>query len=98
MDGEPVEPLDAVDDREPRNPVRQSAPADRSGPSGGAVPYGVAAGEPVTAPEPPSTGDPGVDEAVRLVAGAVHGSLDDQLVAYESAHRTLQDRLADVES
>jgi hypothetical protein len=48
-------------------------------------------------PEPPQTGDPEVDEAVAAIAVAVGGPLEEQLAVYESAHRTLQDRLADVE-
>lgn len=52
----------------------------------------------ITAPEPPVTGDRAVDEAMELVSDAFGADLDFQLEAYESAHRTLQDRLADVES
>jgi hypothetical protein len=48
-------------------------------------------------PQPPRTGDEAVDEAVRGLAWAMSGSLEEQLAAYEVAHRTLQDRLADVE-
>ncbi|MBT0772555.1 hypothetical protein KIH74_26655 [Kineosporia sp. J2-2] len=43
------------------------------------------------------TGDHAVDEAMELVADTFGAGLDLQLQAYESAHRTLQDRLADVE-
>ncbi|GAB3266864.1 hypothetical protein GCM10027456_51280 [Kineosporia babensis] len=39
-----------------------------------------------------------MDEAMELVSDAFGGDLDFQLEAYESAHQTLQDRLADVES
>jgi hypothetical protein len=56
----------------------------------------------IDVPEPPHTGDPGVDEALdrlaRAVQGAPDGPLDGQVGAYDAAHRTLQDRLADVES
>jgi hypothetical protein len=48
--------------------------------------------------EPPVTGDPVVDEAVRLVAKAVGGPLEDQVSVYEAVHRGVQDRLADVEN
>jgi hypothetical protein len=48
-------------------------------------------------PEPPRTGDPAVDEVIDAVARAVRGPLEVQLAAYETAHRTLQARLADVE-
>jgi hypothetical protein len=48
-------------------------------------------------PDPPETGDPEVDRAIGDLAGAMGGPLEEQLVVYEAAHRTLQDRLADVE-
>jgi hypothetical protein len=48
-------------------------------------------------PDPPRTGDPAVDEAITAIARAVTGPLEEQLAVYEVAHRTLQDRLADVE-
>jgi hypothetical protein len=48
-------------------------------------------------PDPPETGDREVDAAVLAIAAAVHGPLEEQLAVYEAAHRTLQDRLADVE-
>jgi hypothetical protein len=51
----------------------------------------------IDVPEPPQTGDPAVDDAITAVAQAVGGSLEEQLAAYEAAHGTLQDRLADVE-
>ena len=47
--------------------------------------------------EPPVTGDPAVDEVVAEVARAVMGPLEGQLAVYDTAYRTLQDRLADVE-
>ncbi|GLY19857.1 hypothetical protein LWF15_28240 [Kineosporia rhizophila] len=53
---------------------------------------------PAAAPKPPVTGDQAVDEAMELVSDASGADLDFQLEAYESAHQTLQDRLADVES
>ncbi|MFZ0158153.1 MAG: hypothetical protein WAL50_03900 [Kineosporiaceae bacterium] len=45
----------------------------------------------------PSTGDPGLDEALRELALASAVPLEDQLPVIEAVHRTLQDRLADVE-
>ncbi len=45
----------------------------------------------------PATGDPGLDEALRELALASAISLEDQLPVIEAVHRTLQDRLADVE-
>jgi hypothetical protein len=48
-------------------------------------------------PDPPHTGDPAVDQVISAVAAAVGGPLEEQLAAYDTAHRTLQDRLADVE-
>ena len=48
-------------------------------------------------PDPPQTGDSAVDQAISAVAQAIGGPLEEQLTAYDAAHRTLQDRLADVE-
>jgi hypothetical protein len=53
--------------------------------------------EPIEYPDPPLTGDPEIDEAINALARVVGGSLEDRLTAFEAAHRTLQDRLADVE-
>ena len=49
-------------------------------------------------PVPPQSGDPAVDEASRALALVMHEPLELQVQEYERAHRTLQDRLADVES
>jgi hypothetical protein len=49
-------------------------------------------------PEPPESGDDAVDQATASLARAMHEPLEVQLAAYELAHRTLQDRLADVEN
>ena len=46
---------------------------------------------------PPVTGDATVDEATAEVAATSGEALESRLAAYERAHRTLQDRLADVE-
>jgi hypothetical protein len=43
------------------------------------------------------TGDPGVDAVVAQLAEAGEGTLEERLLAFEAAHRALQDRLADVE-
>jgi len=48
-------------------------------------------------PETPRTGDDAVDAAVQQLAGISDRPLDDQLAGYDTVHRTLQDRLADVE-
>jgi len=48
-------------------------------------------------PKPPFTGDSAVDSVTDEVRVAAAGPLEGQLAAYERAHRTLQDRLADVE-
>ena len=48
-------------------------------------------------PDPPQTGDVDVDTAINAVAAAMDGPLEEQLAVYEAAHRTLQERLADVE-
>jgi len=49
-------------------------------------------------PPPPVTGDDAVDAATAEVADTAADPLEARLAAYERAHRTLQDRLADVES
>ena len=54
-------------------------------------------GDSMSLPEPPVTGDDAVDHAVAQLAQAVHRSLEDQVGVIDAAHRTLQDRLADVE-
>jgi hypothetical protein len=46
---------------------------------------------------PPATGDPSVDQATAEAAATFGEPLETRLAAYERAHRTLQDRLADVE-
>lgn len=48
-------------------------------------------------PDAPVTGDDAVDDAVRHLVAAVRAPLEDQLPVLEAVHRTLQDRLADVE-
>ncbi len=45
----------------------------------------------------PRTGDPAVDAAVAELAGVAHEPLEHRLGVLERVHRTLQDRLADVE-
>ena len=53
--------------------------------------------EPRDEPPPPRTGDEAVDQATEEVAATGSEPLETRLAAYERAHRTLQDRLADVE-
>lgn len=47
--------------------------------------------------EIPHTGDIAVDEALSRLAEAAELPLEDQVGAFDAVHRTLQDRLADVE-
>jgi hypothetical protein len=85
LDGEEVAGVDAAADNpdHPENPASPASPVSASS---------------IQAPKPPVTGDRAVDEAMELVSDAAGADLDFQLEAYESAHQTLQDRLADVES
>ena len=46
---------------------------------------------------PPPTGDRAVDHAVAALAEVTRHPLDERLGVLEHVHRTLQDRLADVE-
>jgi hypothetical protein len=48
-------------------------------------------------PEPPATGDADVDAALVRLAAAAGGTPEQQVGAFDAVHRTLQDRLADVE-
>jgi hypothetical protein len=61
-----------------------------------AEPQGTAVADEPEDP-PPATGDEAVDEATAEVAASFGETLEVRLAAYERAHRTLQDRLADVE-
>lgn len=45
----------------------------------------------------PQTGDPAVDEALSRLAGAADLPLEEQVGVFDAVHRTLQDRLADVD-
>lgn len=47
--------------------------------------------------EAPVTGDAAVDDAVTRLAQLQGATLEEQLPVLEAVHRTLQDRLADVE-
>jgi hypothetical protein len=47
--------------------------------------------------QPPDTGDVAVDAVVAALAAVVSEPLEDRLGVLERVHRTLQDRLADVE-
>jgi hypothetical protein len=51
----------------------------------------------VRLPEPPLTGDGAVDDAVRLLDGVTELPVEEQPAVYDVVHRTLQDRLADVD-
>ena len=90
MTSEPVqtEPVQTVSvQAEPGWGERQQfAPADWSEPV-----------ETVDLPDPAQTGDSGVDEAMLRLASVTGATLDEQLPVLESVHRTLQDRLADVD-
>jgi hypothetical protein len=46
---------------------------------------------------PPETGDPSVDAVVAALAEVAAQPLEERLGVLEHVHRTLQDRLADVE-
>jgi|tagenome__1003787_1003787.scaffolds.fasta_scaffold20961680_3 hypothetical protein len=46
---------------------------------------------------PPATGDQAVDGAVSALAEVAEHPLEERLRVLEHVHRTLQDRLADVE-
>ena len=46
---------------------------------------------------PPETGDKAVDAVVAALAGVAGQPLEERLGVLEHVHRTLQDRLADVE-
>ena len=54
-------------------------------------------GQALAGPEPPVTGDPVVDEAVATVRHVLGVPVEEQPAIYDQVHRTLQDRLADVE-
>jgi hypothetical protein len=47
--------------------------------------------------EAPATGDDSVDAALAALAGVLDEPLETRLAVLERVHRTLQDRLADVE-
>ncbi len=87
-----------------RGPGASSPPA---GPAEGGDPNPAPVGAPLQpefveldeldVPEPPTTGDAEVDRALQHVRAAMTRPLADQVRAYDSVHRALQDRLADVE-
>jgi hypothetical protein len=79
-------PVPGYDDAEVAGPV---SPTPESGGSPSSF---------ITVAKPPVTGDRAVDEAMELISDTFGAELDQQLEAYEAAHQTLQDRLADVES
>jgi hypothetical protein len=57
----------------------------------------LAVTQPETVAEPPTTGDEGVDAALAALEGVLDEPLETRLAVLERVHRTLQDRLADVE-
>jgi hypothetical protein len=52
---------------------------------------------PTPAPDVPHTGDLAVDEALSRLAEAADLPLEEQVGTFDAVHRTLQDRLADVD-
>jgi hypothetical protein len=79
-------------DPEPQGDADPPAAQPRSGAATDLPPDG-----PRDEPPPPVTGDDAVDAATAEVADTAADPLESRLAAYERAHRTLQDRLADVE-
>ena len=77
------------------HPAATEAPATEAAPA--ADPEAVTHHDDATEDPPPHTGDPSVDDATAEVAATSGEPLETRLAAYERAHRTLQDRLADVE-
>jgi hypothetical protein len=53
--------------------------------------------QPDTSGEPPATGDQSVDAALAALRDVLEEPVETRLAVLERAHRTLQDRLADVE-
>jgi hypothetical protein len=87
---EAVDPGQPVDAAEPLGePFGAADPQDSAGRADERVDRDI--------PEPPDSGDAAVDELTAAAAAAVSDTLEEQVAAYERAHRTLQDRLADVE-
>ncbi len=85
MDGQQEDGADAVD-------------GSTSGSTSGSSPIVPPSLEqPSVDQRPPVTGDAAVDEALGRLAVGTAGSLEEQVVAFDAVHRTLQDRLADVE-
>jgi hypothetical protein len=57
----------------------------------------ISADVPERPARPPETGDQAVDTVVTALAAVAEQPLEERLGVFEHAHRTLQDRLADVE-
>ena len=53
--------------------------------------------QPDAVEQPPTTGDDAVDTALAALEDVVDEPLETRLAVLERVHRTLQDRLADVE-
>ena len=71
--------------------------AERAAQPGASLAIDLPPAGPREEPAPPVTGDDAVDAATAEVADTAADPLETRLAAYERAHRTLQDRLADVE-
>ena len=57
----------------------------------------LAVTQPDTSGGPPATGDQSVDSALAALRDVLDEPVETRLAVLERAHRTLQDRLADVE-
>jgi len=87
-----------VDPQQPPEPAAQHAPQQAAPQATRRAATDLTPDGPRDEPPPPVTGDDFVDAATAEVADTAADPLEARLAAYERAHRTLQDRLADVES
>jgi len=74
-----------------------SRPEEQSGEMPLPAPDVLPADRSADLPEPPRTGDDLVDAAIERLSRVATEPLEEQLAVYDAVHRTLQDRLADVE-
>ena len=86
-----------VDPQQPPEPAAQHAPQQAAPQATRRAATDLTPDGPRDEPPPPVTGDDFVDAATAEVADTAADPLEARLAAYERAHRTLQDRLADVE-
>jgi|SRR4051812_15904644 hypothetical protein len=91
-----LDELAVLEDR-PTTPGDSDSDPDATDDAGADDVEDTAAHGPRDEPAPPETGDQVVDGATAEVAATGSDPLETRLAAYERAHRTLQDRLADVE-